>query len=275
MLLQRALRSPSMWAGGVLVAMLILFSLAAPVIGPEGIDKQNLMVRLKPPSAEFPLGTDHLGRSILTRLAYGGQYSLKVGLVSVGIGALTGVVVGAVSGFYGGWVDKALMGFVDVLLAFPGILLAIAIVAALGPGLVNVTIAVGIRGMPTFARLVRGQVMSVRGREYVEAAHALGSGDGRIIAKHVFPNILAPVIVLASLDIAAAILSVASLSFLGLGAQPPIPDWGGMIDQGRQYLRTAWWVGVFPGLAIMLTVLGFNLLGDALRDLLDPRLKNG
>jgi peptide/nickel transport system permease protein len=262
-----------MWAGGVLVILLLVFAFAAPLIGPEGMDKQDLMMRLKPPSAKFLLGTDQLGRSILTRLAYGGQYSLKVGLVSVAIGAGIGILVGALAGYYGGWVDKVLMGMVDILLAFPGILLAIAIVAALGPGLVNVMIAVGIRGMPTFARLVRGQVLSVRRREYVEAAQALGSSDGRIIARHIFPNIMAPVIVLASLDIASAILSVAALSFLGLGSQPPIPDWGGMIDQGRQYLRTAWWVGVYPGLAIMMTVLGFNLLGDALRDLLDPRLK--
>jgi peptide/nickel transport system permease protein len=274
-MLKRALRSPSMWAGGLLVILLVIFAVAAPLIGTEGMDKQNLLLRLKPPSAQFPLGTDHLGRSILTRLAYGGRYSLQVGLISVGIGASVGIVVGAVSGFYGGWIDKVLMGLVDILLAFPGILLAISIVAALGPGLTNVMIAVGIRGMPSFARLVRGQVMSVRSKEYVEAAEALGSRDSRIIIKHVLPNILAPIIVLASLDIATAILSVASLSFLGLGAQPPIPDWGGMIDQGRQYLRTAWWVGVFPGFAIMMTVLGFNLLGDALRDILDPRLKNG
>lgn len=275
MLLKRALRSPSMWAGGLLVVLIVGFALVASVIGPEGFDKQDLMMRLKPPSAQFPLGTDHLGRSILTRLAYGGQYSLKVGLIAVGIGASIGIVTGALAGFYGGWVDRVLMGLMDILLAFPGILLAIAIVAALGPGLVNVMIAVGIRGVPTFARLVRGQVLSVRGREYVEAARALGSADGRIIVKHVFPNIMASIIVLASLDIASSILSVAALNFLGLGAQPPIPDWGGMIDQGRQYLRTAWWVGVFPGLAILMTVLGFNLLGDALRDLLDPRLKNG
>jgi peptide/nickel transport system permease protein len=274
-LLKRALRSPSMWVGGLMVILVVAFAMLATFIGPEGFDKQDLMMRLKPPSAMFPLGTDHLGRSILTRLAYGGQYSLKVGLIAVAIGASIGIFTGALAGFYGGWVDRVLMGFVDILLAFPGILLAIAIVAALGPGLVNVMIAVGIRGIPTFARLVRGQVLSVRGREYVEAAHAMGSSDGRIIMKHVFPNIMAPIIVLASLDIASAILSVAALNFLGLGAQPPIPDWGGMIDQGRQYLRSAWWMGVFPGLAIMLTVLGFNLLGDALRDLLDPRLKNG
>lgn len=273
MLLKRALRSPSMWAGSILVLLLLTLSFAAPLIGPEGIDDQQLALRLKPPSETYPLGTDHLGRSILTRLAYGGQYSLKVGLLSVSIGAASGIIIGAVAGFYGGWVDRVLMGFVDVLLAFPGILLAIAIVAALGPGLVNVMIAVGIRGMPTFARLVRGQVMSVKNRDFVEAAQALGSSDVRILARHILPNILAPIIVLASLDIATAILSVAALSFLGLGAQPPIPDWGGMIDQGRQYLRTAWWMGVFPGVAIMATVLGFNLLGDGLRDVLDPRLK--
>lgn len=273
MVLKRALRSPSMWVGGVLVVMLILFAILASVIGPEGYDKQDLLQRLKPPSAEFPLGTDHLGRSILTRLAYGARTSLQVGVLAVSVGGIAGILIGALAGYYGGWIDRTLMGFIDVLLAFPGILLAIAVVAALGPGLVNVMIAVGIRGMPTFARLVRGQVLSVRNREYVEAASALGAGDARIIRHHIFPNIVAPLIVLASLDIASAILSIAALSFLGLGAQPPVPDWGGMIDQGRQYLRTAWWVGTFPGVVIMITVLGFNLLGDGLRDVLDPRMK--
>lgn len=272
-MLKRALRSPSIVAGGILVILLLLFAALAPQIGPEGFDQQDLMMRLKPPSSEFGLGTDHLGRSILTRMAFGARYSLQVGIVSVAIGGISGVIIGAVAGFYGGWIDRILMGLVDTLLAFPSILLAIAIVAALGPGLMNVMIAVGIRGMPSFARLVRGQVMSVRSRDFVEAAHAMGAPDVRIIAKHILPNVMAPIIVLASLDIATAILSAAALSFLGLGAQPPIPDWGGMIDQGRQYLRTAWWVGVFPGLAIMGTVLGFNLLGDGLRDVLDPRLK--
>lgn len=273
MALKRALRSPSMWVGGIMVIALILLAIFAPAFGPEGYDKQDLMQRLKPPSAQFPLGTDHLGRSILTRLAFGARTSLQVGVLAVSIGGIAGIIIGSLAGYYGGWVDRTLMGFIDTLLAFPGILLAIAIVAALGPGLVNVMIAVGIRGMPTFARLVRGQVLAVRHREYVEAAHALGAGDGRIITRHIFPNIVAPVIVLASLDIASAILSIAALSFLGLGAQPPTPDWGGMIDQGRQYLRTAWWVGTFPGMAIMVTVLGFNLLGDGLRDVLDPRMK--
>ena len=272
-MLKRALRSPSMVAGAILVVLVLLFALLAPVIGPEGYDAQDLMTRLKPPSGQHVLGTDELGRSILSRLAWGGRYSLEIGLVSVLIGAGVGILIGTISGFYGGLTDRILMGAMDVLLAFPGILLAIAIAAGLGPGLFNLMVAVGVRNVPSFARLVRGQALSVRGLDYVEAVSALGARDERVLARHVLPNILAPIIVLASLNIATAILSAAGLSFLGLGAQPPIPDWGSMINAGRQYLRTAWWIGVFPGLAIMLTVLGFNLMGDGLRDLLDPRLK--
>lgn len=272
-MLKRARRSPSIWIGGVLVLGLILLAILAPVIGPEGIDNQNLLMRLKPPSAQFLLGTDHLGRSILTRLAFGARYSLQVGVYSVVVSALGGILIGVVAGFYGGWADRVLMGLMDILLAPPSILLAIALVAALGPGLFNVVLAIGIRGIPSYARLLRGQVIAVRNREFVEAAQALGAGDLRIMARHVLPNTLGPIMVLSSLELAGSILTVASLSFLGLGAQPPTPDWGGMIDQGRQFLRSAWWIGVFPGLGIMMTVLGFNLLGDGLQDVLDPRNK--
>ncbi|MBT9258884.1 MAG: ABC transporter permease [Clostridiales bacterium] len=262
-----------MWAGLFLVLFMVAFSLAAPWIGPEGYDDQNLMQRLQPPSKDYPLGTDQLGRSVLTRLAWGGRVSLSVALSAMAIGLVGGVAVGSLSGFYGGWVDRILMGLMDMLLAFPSIILAIAIVAALGPGLTNAMIAVGIRGIPTFARLVRGQILSLKNQEFIQAARAVGAGSARILFRHLFPNLIAIVIVMASLDLAANILSLAALSFLGLGAQPPIPDWGGMLDQGRQYLRTAWWLGVFPGLAIMMVVLGFNLLGDGLRDILDPRQK--
>lgn len=272
-MLRRFLRSPSIWAGGILVLFVLTFTLAANHIGPEGYDDQNLLQRLKPPSKEAPLGTDHLGRSVLTRLAHGGRHTLQVSLVAVAVGGVGGVILGTLSGYYGGWVDRIVMGFIDMLLAFPGVLLAIAIVSVLGPSMVNVMLAIGIRSIPTFARLVRGQVLSVRGWDYIEASRALGASDGRILTRHVFPNIVAPIIVLVSLDLATAVLSIATLSFLGLGAQPPVPDWGGMIEQGRQYVRTAWWLGLFPGLAIMFVVLGFNLLGDGLRDVLDPRLK--
>lgn len=256
-----------------MVLILIIVAFLARVIGPEGIDNQDLLLRLKPPSAAFPLGTDHLGRSVLTRLAYGARYSLQVGIGSVLVSALVGILIGVVAGFYGGWVDKVLMGLMDILLAPPSILLAIALVAALGPGIGNVILAIGLRGIPSYARLLRGQVIAVRNREFVEAAQALGASDGRIMLRHILPNTVAPIMILSSLELAGSILTVASLSFLGLGAQPPTPDWGGMIDQGRQFLRSAWWIGVFPGIAIMMTVLGFNLLGDGLQDVLDPRNK--
>lgn len=267
------MRSPSIWIGGLLVLILIVVAILAPVIGPEGIDNQDLLLRLKPPSSRFLLGTDHLGRSVLTRLAYGARYSLQVGIGSVAVSALVGILIGVVAGFYGGWIDKVLMGLMDILLAPPSILLAIALVAALGPGIGNVILAIGLRGIPSYARLLRGQVIAVRNREFVEAAQALGASDGRIMLLHILPNTVAPIMILSSLELAGSILTVASLSFLGLGAQPPTPDWGGMIDQGRQFLRTAWWIGVFPGIAIMMTVLGFNLLGDGLQDVLDPRNK--
>lgn len=270
---RRVFRSPSIIIGTVLIVLLLLVALFAPLIAPGGFDQQDLMQRLKPPSAEHILGTDHLGRSVLDRLVFGARYSLAVGLLSVLVGLIFGILIGGISGFYGGWIDRLLMGLVDIMLAFPGVLLAIALVAALGPSLFNITLSIGLRTMPSFARLVRGQVIQVREREYVEAARALGASDARLMLRHLLPNITAPIIVLASLDIASAILSVAALSFLGLGAQPPTPDWGGMITEARQYLRTAWWAGLFPGLAILLTTLGFNLLGDGLRDLFDPRSK--
>lgn len=272
-MLKRLKRSPNAWVGGIIVLTLIVVALLAPVIGPEGFDDQDLLRRLKPPSSEHLLGTDSFGRDMMTRLVWGARISLQVGMISVFIGGTVGITMGLIAGYYQGKTDRIIMGVVDVLLAFPGILLAIAIVAALGPGLYNVMIAVGIGRIPRFARLVRGQVLSVREREFVEAAHALGSSDFRIIMRHLLPNVFSPILILASLDIAAAILSASGLSFLGLGAQPPLPDWGGMITSGREYIRTAWWLSTFPGVAIILTVLGFNLLGDGLRDALDPRLK--
>lgn len=259
--------------GTGLVAAFVLVSLAAPLLAPAGYDRQDLARRLRPPSGEHPLGTDSLGRDLLTRIVWGARISLMVGVLAVSLGLSVGCLLGLVSGFYGGALDRGVMGLMDIMLAFPGILLALAVVAALGPGLYKVMIAVGVQQIPAFARLVRGSVLSVRKHEYSEAARALGASDARIMVRHIVPNVISPVIVLASLDVGTAILASAGLSFLGLGAQPPLPDWGGMIDQGRAFLRTAWWVGVFPGLAIMLTVLGFNLFGDGLRDALDPRLR--
>lgn len=197
-----------------------------------------------------------------------------MGLLAVSISAAIGTTMGMLSGYLGGWVDQLLMRIVEVMLAIPGILLALIIIAALGPSMNNLIIAVGISGIPTYARLVRGTVLSAKEREYVEAARALGAGQGRIMARHILPNVLAPIVVLASLGVGVAILSTAGLSFIGLGVRPPIPEWGSMLSDARTYLRDAWWMFTFPGLAISLTVLSANVLGDALRDVLDPRLKH-
>lgn len=259
--------------GALLLGAFLMISTAAPILAPQGYDDQDLARRLRPPSAAHPLGTDSLGRDLVARIVWGARVSLMVGVLAMNLGLVGGSLLGLISGFYGSGVDRAVMGLMDILLSFPGILLALAVVAALGPGLYQVMIAVGITQIPAFARLVRGSVLTVRRTEYADAARVVGASDLRIMTRHIVPNVASPVIVLASLDIGTAILSSAGLSFLGLGAQPPLPDWGGMINQGRAFLRTAWWVAVFPGLAIMLTVLGFNLFGDGLRDALDPRLR--
>ncbi len=271
--LHRLFRRRLVVGGACLLAAFLLVSAAAPLLAPQGYDEQDLARRLRPPSAGLPLGTDSLGRDLVARIVWGARVSLMVGVLAMGLGLAGGSLLGLISGFYGAGVDRAVMGLMDILLSFPGILLALAVVAALGPGLYQVMIAVGVQQIPGFARLVRGSVLTVRKTEYAEAARATGASDVRIMTRHIVPNVVSPVIVLASLDIGTAILASAGLSFLGLGAQPPLPDWGGMINQGRAFLRTAWWVAVFPGLAIMLTVLGFNLFGDGLRDALDPRLR--
>jgi peptide/nickel transport system permease protein len=271
--LRRLFRRRLVLAGAFLLAVFLVVSAAAPVVAPQGYDEQDLGRRLRSPSREYPLGTDSLGRDLVARIVWGARVSLMVGVLAMGLGLIGGSLLGLISGFYGAGADRAVMGLMDVLLTFPGILLALAVVAALGPGLYQVMVAVGVQQIPGFARLVRGSVLTVRKTEYTESARAIGASDVRIMARHIVPNVLSPVIVLASLDIGTAILASAGLSFLGLGAQPPLPDWGGMINQGRAFLRTAWWVAVFPGLAIMLTVMGFNLFGDGLRDALDPRLR--
>ncbi len=236
--------------------------------------KQNLTSRLLPPSLKHPFGLDEFGRDILLRMLWATRYSLFMGTVAVVVSCILGGMLGAVAGYYGKNVDNLIMRFMDILLAIPSMLLAIAIVAALGTSLVNVLLAISIAYIPTFARTVRAPVLTVKDQEYIEAAKAIGSSDLRIIFKYVLPNCMAPIIVQITLSIAGAILSIAGLSFLGLGIQPPTPEWGAMLSNARSYIRDSWHVTVIPGLGIMLTILALNVVGDGLRDALDPRLKD-
>jgi peptide/nickel transport system permease protein len=240
-------------------------------LAPHDPVNQNIAVRLHPPSAEYPLGTDPLGRDILSRLLVGARISLQISIIVVVISFGIGTAVGVTAGYAGGWVDEALMRFVDVLLAFPGIILALVIAGILGPSLTNIMIALAIVGWTQYARVVRGSVLSVKEQDFVKASELMGVSRPRLVVRHLVPNVISPVIVLATMDMATVVLATAGLSFLGLGAQPPTPEWGTMLSEGRNYLRNAWWVANFPGFAIMLTVLAFNILGDSLRDLLDPR----
>ncbi|MGL4687206.1 MAG: nickel transporter permease [Fusobacteriaceae bacterium] len=262
--------------GLILISLMILVAIFANQIADYEtvVIKQNLSSRLQPPSLNHLLGTDEFGRDIFARLIHGARVSLQVGVLAVGVSIVVGGSLGAVAGFYGGRLDNVIMRIMDVFLAVPSILLAIAIVSALGPNLVNLMISISISSVPSYARIVRASVLSIRDQEFVEAAKAIGASDTRIIFRHIIPNSLAPVIVQGTLGVAGAILSTAGLSFIGLGIQPPAPEWGSMLSGGRQYLRYAWWVTTFPGIAIMITILSLNLLGDGLRDALDPRLKN-
>jgi peptide/nickel transport system permease protein len=243
-----------------------------PTLAPRDPLQQDLSQRLRPPDAEHWLGTDEFGRDVASRLMYGTRLSLVVGLMSVGIGLALGGTLGLVTGYFGGWVDFVGMRLVDVMLAFPSILLAVVVVAVLGPSLTNAMIAVGIVSVPVYARLVRSRVLSIRAMQFVEADRAIGARDRRILVRTVLPHCTAPLMVQASLGLATAILDAAGLSFLGLGAQPPVPEWGAMLGHGREYVIHAPWILAAPGAAILLTVLGFNLVGDSLRDALDPRL---
>ncbi len=278
--IEKLLRNRTAVVGLIIVSLFALAAIFAPVICPHDPNENSLYDQLKPPvwspegSTKNILGTDDLGRDMLSRLIYGARVSLTLGVVSVGIAFLFGSTLGSLAGFYKGWPDNLIMRFMDIILAFPHILLAIVIVAYLGPGLRNAMMAIGIINIPRFARIVRASVMEEYEKDYVTAAKAVGASNRRIIFNAIFPNCLAPIIVQASLGFGAAILDAAGLSFLGLGAEPPTAEWGAMIAQGRSMILRAWWVMTFPGVAILLAVLGFNLFGDGLRDALDPRLRD-
>ncbi|ANE45652.1 peptide ABC transporter permease [Paenibacillus swuensis] len=260
--------------GLCIIVFFVVIALLAPVITQYDYKEQVLMDRLQKPSAQHWFGTDDLGRDLFSRIVYGTRISLWVGTSSVVVSIIVGVFLGIVAGFYGRWLDMLISRFFDILLAFPSILLAIAIVAALGPSLQNSLLAIAIINVPVFGRLVRARVLSLREEEYITAAKALGMKNGRILLHHILPNCLGPVIVAGTLGVATAIIEAAALGFLGMGAQPPEPEWGKMLSDSRQFIQKAPWTVLFPGLSIMLTVLGFNLMGDGLRDVLDPRMKN-
>ena len=259
--------------GLVVIILLILCALFPSVIAPYGYDDQNLSEQFIAPCLAHPFGTDNFGRDILSRVIYGCRISLLIGLISVSISCVLGVMLGCIAGYYGNKVDNLVMRFIDIMLAIPQMLLAMSIVAALGIGTENLILAIAIGSVPGYARIVRGSILSVKGQEFIEAARSIGASDFRIITRHIVPNCLAPIIVQATMSIASAILSTASMSFIGLGIEPPTPEWGSMLSAGRAYLRDHWFVVTFPGVAIMLTVFAFNLFGDGLRDALDPKLK--
>lgn len=270
---RQMLERPLTMVGAVIVTLFVATAVVGIFVTPRPPDTLNYSAVLAPPSSAFPFGTDDLGRDILSRLIAGAHISLTVGVVAIGIAMLCGAVLGLLAGYVGGWVDQLIMRLMDIMLAFPDILLAIVIIAILGPGLVNVIIAVGIGAVPVYTRTVRAAVLGVREQEFVEAARALGVPPWRIMRVHILRNIMAPIIVLATLGVGLAILIAAGLSFIGLGAQPPTPEWGDMLNEAQNYLQQAWWMAVFPGTAITLTVIGLNLLGDGLREILDPAVR--
>ncbi|RHW34801.1 ABC transporter permease [Lysinibacillus yapensis] len=270
-------KSKSALIGSALVLFFIALAIFGPFIAPEGINEQKLQdptLRLAPPSSEYWFGTDDFGRDIFSRVVYGARISLAVGFLSVILSIVVGSFLGVIAGYYGRWLDTIISRIFDIMLAFPSILLAIAIVSILGPSLQNALIAIAIINIPNFGRLIRSKVLSVKEEEYIVAAKAIGMKDSRILYRHILPNSFSPVIVQGTLAIATAIIEAAALSFLGLGAEAPQPEWGKMLSDARVHLMTAPWTMIFPGVAIMLTVLGFNLMGDGLRDALDPKMKN-
>jgi len=265
-LLRQTFRSRSAQLGSLLLLILILACAAVPLLtnkDPNAIDPSQT---LQPPSLQYPMGTDGIGRDAFARFLYGGQLSLRVGLVAMAIGAVFGIILGLISGYFGGWLDMFISWITDILLAFPDILLALSILAILGPGIMNAMVAVGIAFIPSFMRLTRSSVLAIREMSYVEATRALGGSDFQIVWSHILPNAMRTLLVLITLGIGSSILAGAALSFLGLGAQPPTPEWGAMLNSGQKFVRQAWWLTVFPGLGIFLTILSINLVGDAISD---------
>ena len=271
--------SPLVVGSWLILLGLVVTALLSPYVAPHNPIRERLIDRLLPPAWvedgewRYLLGTDHLGRDLVSRIIYGSRVSLVVGFAAVAIGGALGIALGVAAGFLGGQTDEVIMAVADMQLAFPTILFAIAIIAVLGPSFINLVIVIGISGWVTYARIARGQVLSVREKEFVEAIRAQGGSQWRIVWRHILPNILSPLIVVATLDLARTIILESTLSFLGLGIQPPTPSWGGMLSDGREYLLSAWWIATFPGVALMLTALSFNRLGDWVRDLTDPRLR--
>lgn len=268
-------RSPLAVLGLVIIGFLVVLAIFAPSLAPYSPTKMSLSERLSPPSSTHIFGTDDVGRDILSRVIYGSRISLRICTLVVGLTIGIGTILGIISGYWGGWIDELIMRISDVFLAFPALILAMAIAAALGPSLENVIIAMVAIWWPRYARVTRGQVLVLREIDYIVAARAVGVHNRRIIMHHILPNCVSPVLIQATLDLGEVLLTAATLSFIGFGAQPPTPEWGAMISLGRNYLRDNWWYATFPGLAILVTVIGFNLLGDAARDILDPRLRHG
>ena len=273
MFVRRLARNRPAVAGGAIVLAVALAAVCAPVVSPSAPDALDFAAYLTPPGGAHLFGTDEQGRDVLARVIYGGRVSLRIGFIAVSIAMASGVILGLIAGYYAGWPGTFIMRWMDVMLAFPGILLALAIVAVLGSGITPLMVAVGIASIPQFTRVAQNSVLSAKEADYVQAARVIGCSARQILFRHILPNIFAPIMVLATTGVAAAIITGAALSFLGLGAQPPTPEWGSMLSNGRVYIEKAPWMMVFPGLAIMVTVMSINLLGDGLRDALDPRLK--
>jgi len=273
MMVKRFKRNKRAVIGLSVTTIFIIIAIFAPLLSPYDPFEYHMKEILHSPSLRHPFGTDQFGRDVLARIIYGSRISLMIGIVGVGISVIVGVTLGTIAGYFGGLIDNIMMRIMDILLAFPGFLLALAIISILGPNMLNVMIAIGIFSIPVFARIMRSSVISIKYKEFIEATKSLGGSHFLIIMKHIVPNCIAPIIVLSTMRIATSILTAAGLSFLGLGAQPPSPEWGAMLNEGREYIRSAPHLSTVPGLVIMIVVLGFNMLGDGLRDALDPQMK--